>query len=93
LQGKKKAPNGAFAAVIWTLARQYVDPLPFFVHAVIADNPIDLGEQREVATHTDILSWMNTRAQLADDYVACAHGLAAKYLNAATLPLAVATVA
>jgi hypothetical protein len=92
---QKKSPVRGFIDTnsATKLGRQHVNPLALLVEAIVPNNPVDLGEQREVPTHTHILPRVDTGSQLSDDNVAGPHGFAAKHFNSASLPLAVAPVA
>jgi hypothetical protein len=92
--GKKKAPQGASRFKLrHELGRRYVNPLSFFVETVVPHDSVDLGEQRKVPTHTNVLSRVNACAKLSDNNIAGPHCFAAKHFNSPSLPLAVASVA
>jgi hypothetical protein len=75
------------------LGRRYVNPLSFLVETVVPHDSVDLGEQREVPTHTNVLPRVNARANLSNNNIAGPHCFAAEYLNSPSLPLAIASVA
>jgi hypothetical protein len=92
---KKKAPKGAFSFVrsSKSLNREHNHPLSLFVLALVTHDAVGQREQRVVTAHADVLSRVNACAELADDNVACAHGLAAENFHSPPLSLAVAPVA
>jgi hypothetical protein len=94
LQPKKKPRKGLSRFELrQALGRRHVNPLSFLVESVVPNNSVDLREQRKVPTHSDILSRVNASPQLPDNNVAGPHRFATEYLDPASLPLAVASVA
>jgi hypothetical protein len=75
------------------LGRRYVNPLSFLVETIVPHDPVDFGEQREVPTHTNVLSWVYTSTQLPHNNIAGPHCFAAENFNSPSLPLAIAPVA
>lgn len=92
--GQKKSPErGFFLRIDVPLNRQDVNPLSLFVHASIGDDPVDLGKDRVVASHADVFSRVDARADLPYQNISRADPLAAEHLDAAPLTLAVSAVA
>src|ERR1044071_4956695 len=92
-QAKKKPRKGLFhLGSSALLSRKYRDPLSLFVFSLVPDHAVDQCKQREVPAHADVLSRMNTGAELAHQNIAGAHRFSAENFHAAPLPLTVATV-
>jgi hypothetical protein len=91
----KKSPERGFldSNCAAQLGRRDVNPLSFLIESVVSDSSVDLGEQRKVTTHANVLSRVNTSTQLPDKNVAGPDCFAAKNFHSASLPLAVAPVA
>src|SRR6185312_11201302 len=83
--------NGLFSGL--RRQRRDRDEGPAIGSRVIADGALDLGEQRVVAAHIDILAGVVLGAALADDDVAGHHDLAAELLDAEAATAGVAPVA
>src|SRR5579872_475628 len=75
--------------------RRRLDPHAPLIGAVglVFDHPVDQCVKSEVAAHPDVASRMNPGADLANQDVAGANGLAGVNLDAAMLSRAVAAVA
>jgi hypothetical protein len=94
LQAKKKPRKGLSRFELHhALGRRHVNPLAFLVETVVPNDSVDLGEQRKVPTHTNVLPRVNTRAKLSHNDVSGPHSFTAEYLNSPSLPLAVTSVA
>jgi hypothetical protein len=59
----------------------------------VGDDAIAQGKQGVVFPQTDVLAWVDLGADLTNEDCTGVYGLAAKYLDASPLTVAVATVA
>src|SRR5689334_966613 len=83
--------NGLFGGL--RRQRRDRDEGPAVRRGVIADGALDLGEERVVAAHIDVLAGVVLGAALADDNVAGHHDLAAELLDAEAAAARIAPVA
>lgn len=70
--------------------RVNIDAAP---RAVKADLPVDQSIKCVITSAADVLAGVKLGANLADDDAACGDGFSAESLDAATLAVAIATVA
>src|SRR5262249_14015718 len=94
---RRRHPPGPPALRTRALRRRWnvgedADAGAILAEALVLDDAVDEREQRPVAPDADVRTGMDARADLADEDVAGAHLLPAVALDAAALPVRIASV-
>lgn len=93
LRAKKKPRKGLFISGKNELGRHHADLFSLFTEALVAHDPVDLGEDGVIPSHPDVAPRVDARPKLAHQDIARAHTLSAKDLDSPSLTLTIPSVA